>query len=81
MTLEDIMPEKQSADWQHISIQDHETFVSRIGNLVLLKSGFNSKLSGKGFNDKKPVLAESDLRLTKMGSAQESVEVANWRGI
>lgn len=66
MTLEHIMPEKHSADWQHISIQDHETFVSRIGNLVLLKSGFNSKLSAKGFNDKLPVLAESDLKLTKM---------------
>ncbi len=74
MTLEHVMPEKQSVDWQHISIQDHETFVSRIGNLVLLKSGFNSKLSSKGFNDKKPVLAESDLKLTKMAAKYEQWE-------
>jgi hypothetical protein len=65
-TLEHIMPEKQSQDWQHISREHHEDFVSRIGNLALLMPGYNSKLSGKGFDVKKPTYAASELLLTKM---------------
>lgn len=68
MTLEHIMPEKRSNDWNFVSVQDHENYVSRIGNLVLLKSGFNSAIGSKGFADKKPILAKSDLQLTKMAS-------------
>jgi hypothetical protein len=67
ITLEHIMPEQLSADWS-ISPEDHEDNVSKIGNLVLLKAGFNSKLKSKGFKDKKSFLAESDLKLTTMAA-------------
>ena len=66
MTLEHVMPDKQSEDWKHVSAQDHETLVSRIGNLCLLDSGFNSKVSGKNFDYKKPILKASTLKLTSM---------------
>jgi hypothetical protein len=42
ITLEHIMPEKLSDDWKHVTEEVHESYVSRIGNLVNLKSGFNS---------------------------------------
>jgi hypothetical protein len=65
-SLEHIMPEKKSKEWSHITEQEHEEFVSRIGNLALLMPGANSKLSGKGFEEKKPVYKGVDLALTKM---------------
>jgi hypothetical protein len=64
-SLEHVMPEKLSQDWQHIAPQEHEDFVARIGNLALLTPGTNSKLSSKGFEEKKPVYAAADLALTK----------------
>jgi hypothetical protein len=63
-SLEHIMPEKLSQDWQHIVPQEHEDFVSRIGNLALLMPGTNSKLSSKSFDVKKQVYALADLKLT-----------------
>lgn len=64
-SLEHIMPEKLSQDWQHVAPQEHEDFVSRIGNLALLMPGTNSKLSSKSFDAKKPIYAVADLKLTK----------------
>jgi hypothetical protein len=75
-SLEHVMPEKQSQDWQNIAPQDHEEFVSRIGNLALLMPGTNSKLSGKGFEIKRPTYASAELTLTKMISDYPKWEIS-----
>ena len=75
-SLEHVMPEKQSQDWQNIAPQDHEEFVSRIGNLALLMPGTNSKLSGKGFETKRPTYASADLTPTKMISDYPKWEIS-----
>ena len=64
-SLEHIMPEKLYQEWPNITPQEHEEFVSRIGNLALLTPGINSKLSSKGFDEKKATYASADLILTK----------------
>jgi Protein of unknown function DUF262/Protein of unknown function (DUF1524) len=65
-TLEHVIPEKRTQDWNHLSQEEHDEFFSRIGNLALLMPGANSKLSSKGFAIKKPEYAKvTDLQLTK----------------
>ena len=46
-----------------------DEFRSRIGNLVLLKAGFNSEIKNKEYSVKKPFLENADLELTKMAGA------------
>jgi hypothetical protein len=65
-SLEHVIPQKPSQDWKNISSEDQEAFVSRIGNLALLMPGTNSKLSSKGFEEKKKTYATTDLILTSM---------------
>lgn len=65
-SLEHVIPQKPSQDWKNISSEDQEAFVSRIGNLALLMPGANSKLSSKGFEEKKKTYATTDLLLTNM---------------
>lgn len=65
-SLEHVMPVKQSREWEHITTQDHDDFISRIGNLALLPPGVNSKLSSKSLDDKRLIYENADLMLTKM---------------
>jgi hypothetical protein len=70
ITLEHILPDTFSPDeWPHVSKEEHEEFRSRIGNLVLLKAGFNSQVKNKGYSVKKPFLEKADLELTKMAAS------------
>ncbi len=74
INLEHIMPENLSDDWKHISEDVHENYVSRLGNLVNLKAGFNSKLGNQGYAAKKPFLSQAGApELTRMAA-----EYANW---
>ena len=57
LSVEHIMPQKLSADWNEISNEDHEKYVHTLGNLTL--TGYNPKLSNKSFEEKKKILQEN----------------------
>jgi hypothetical protein len=51
--------------WLHISEEDHDRNVNRIGNLALLKAGDNANIGSEGWDVKKPVLQAAAFQLTK----------------
>lgn len=70
LTLEHIMPEKKSTEWNCYSGNkwyddpiEYNTLVSRIGNLTLLTKNDNSSIKGAKFDDKCKVYS-GKLRLT-----------------
>jgi hypothetical protein len=66
ITLEHVMPENHSKDWKNIPEEIHDEYVSRLGNLALLKDIDNSTFKDKAFSVKKPILASVPLKLTNM---------------
>lgn len=57
LTIEHIMPQTLSADWNYISAEDHETYLHTLGNLSV--TGYNSELSNKSFGEKKEIIREN----------------------
>ncbi len=57
LTIEHIMPQTLSADWKHISPQEHELFLHTLGNLSV--TGYNSELSNKSFREKTEIIREN----------------------
>ncbi|MBU5676817.1 DUF262 domain-containing HNH endonuclease family protein [Alkaliphilus sp. MSJ-5] len=67
ITVEHIMPQKLSPSWQ-IDLgkryeEIHKEFLHTIGNLTL--SGYNPKLSNKRFYDKKEILINSNISISR----------------
>ncbi len=67
ISVEHIMPQKLSPSWQ-IDLgkryeEIHNEFLHTVGNLTL--SGYNPELSNKRFCDKKNILAESNISLSR----------------
>lgn len=56
LTIEHIMPQTLSADWNYISEGEHEQYLHTLGNLSV--TGYNSELSNKSFADKKAIIKE-----------------------
>jgi len=70
VNLEHVLPKSpKAADWPTFSRDEQTAFVHRIGNLVLLQKGSNDKIGNKSWSVKKPVLAKSQLELTKKAAA------------
>ncbi|WP_227938995.1 DUF262 domain-containing protein [Alkalihalobacillus deserti] len=66
--VEHIMPKKPSqaarrlAEWNHVrNNPEYKDFVYRLGNLIILESDLNQKVSNKDFSDKKPIYKDSGL--------------------
>ncbi len=57
LTIEHIMPQTLSADWNHITPDEHELYLHVLGNLSV--TGYNSELSNKSFEDKKEIIREN----------------------
>ncbi len=57
LTIEHIMPQTLSADWRHISPEEHEEYLHTIGNLTV--TGYNSELSNKSFSEKQDIIREN----------------------
>ena len=57
LTIEHIMPQTLSADWNYIKPEEHEEFVHTLGNLSV--TGYNSELSNKSFLEKKAIIQEN----------------------
>lgn len=57
LTIEHIMPQTLSADWNHISPEEHEEYLHTLGNLSV--TGYNSELSNKSFAEKQDIIREN----------------------
>ena len=67
LTIEHIMPQKLTANWEDMLGYNHEqihkTWLHTLGNLTL--TGYNSGLSNKQFSDKVSLLKDSNVSLNK----------------
>ena len=74
-TIEHICPQKLDKAWKEYlsvrnSLEDHELFVHKIGNLTL--TGYNSELSNNSFKEKSSQYKKSNYSITKeIGEYQE----------
>ena len=57
LTIEHIMPQTLSADWNHIRPEEHEEYLHTLGNLSV--TGYNSELSNKSFAEKQNIIREN----------------------
>ena len=57
LTIEHIMPQTLSADWNYIRPEEHEEYLHTLGNLTV--TGYNSELSNKGFAEKRDIIREN----------------------
>jgi uncharacterized protein DUF262/uncharacterized protein DUF1524 len=72
INLEHVMPETPSHDWSHIPQEVFDSYVTRIGNQVLLQASQNSALGNKGFSKKKQTLLDADFETTKWAGQYKS---------
>lgn len=54
-SVEHVLPQQLGRGWDHISEEDHEKYVHRLGNLTLITQEGNSTMSNKPFLEKKDV--------------------------
>lgn len=57
LTVEHIMPQTLSVEWNYISPEKHDEYVHVLGNLSV--SGYNSELSNKNFTEKKKIIKDN----------------------
>lgn len=67
--IEHILPQSPG-EWY---VYNHEEYVNRLGNLTLLGSEFNRKISNSLFDNKKKMYEKSEIKITK-----ELIEYENW---
>ncbi len=63
INIEHIMPQKIT-EWRSISKKEHEEYLWRLGNLTLLGSEYNKKISNKTFTEKKRMYEKSKIQIT-----------------
>jgi hypothetical protein len=70
--LEHVLPKSYDPElWPDFSKEEHEAWVLGLGNQVILTVEENTRLGNASFEEKAPVLAQSDLVLTtEVGDAQ-----------
>lgn len=74
MTLEHVLPENPSADWNHITPEVAEVANRRRGNMMLLKAGPNSIAGNIGFAAKKAIYRTSTVLLLN----QPVIDASKW---
>lgn len=62
-TIEHVMPQQLGRGWDHISEEDHEKYVHRLGNLTLVTQEGNSEMSNNPFLVKKSIFELSRANL------------------
>lgn len=64
-TIEHILPENYSQDWDQKFMQNANKFIYRLGNYTLLESKLNKKCGNKNYEEKKEIYSNSRYKLTK----------------
>lgn len=79
VNLEHVLPKNATdADWgASFTLDERKDWVFRLGNLALLQKGPNGRIGNKSFAVKKPILAASNLELTKEIGAEADWNPAN----
>lgn len=65
ITLEHILPEKPKNNWPQFTIDEHDSYWKRIGNMVLLRNKINSDLKSKPLQEKIPEYKKCSYKLTE----------------
>ena len=74
-SIEHVLPQSPEAGWDDFNDRDLENFVYRLANMVLLEAGKNRDIGNKPYAEKRPVLQQSSLCLTR----KLAEENANWQ--
>lgn len=61
-TLEHILPQSPNEGWESFPERDHEAFVYRLGNMVMLEAKLNREVGNAPYEAKREALAQSSLR-------------------
>ncbi len=72
-TIEHVLPQSPEDGWDAFNDRDLENFVYRLANMVMLEAGKNKDIGNQPYDDKRPVLQQSSLRLTQK-LAEENAE-------
>lgn len=64
-TVEHILPENPSEDWEAFSDEQRDESVYRLGNLTLLEDGANRSIGNGSFAEKRKAFAESVFEITR----------------
>lgn len=64
-TIEHVLPQSPEGGWEDFNDRDLETFVYRLANMVMLESTKNKEIGNQPYADKRPVLQQSAMALTK----------------
>lgn len=73
-TIEHVLPQSPQGGWEAFSDRDLDNFVYRLGNMVMLEAGKNKAIANQPYANKRPVLKESGLTLTR----ELAVENDDW---
>jgi uncharacterized protein with ParB-like and HNH nuclease domain len=75
INLEHIMPQTLNNDWSYIDIQDIDSHLNRIGNLILMQADKNSKIGNLSFKEKIKVYKRSSFLLTSQIAELEKWDI------
>ncbi|QXP86461.1 DUF262 domain-containing protein [Methylococcus capsulatus] len=64
-TIEHVLPQSPQGGWEAFSDRDLENFVYRLGNMIMLEASKNKAIANQPYADKRPVLVQSSLKLTR----------------
>lgn len=65
VSLEHILPKSPNNNYPLFSVEEHNFFLKRIGNLTIMNTKFNNDQKNLAFVDKKKQYSTSDIKLTK----------------
>ena len=64
-SLEHVLPENPEDSWEHLTDDEIDQYVYRLGNFTILESSVNHLIGNKSFQEKRAALASSDFKITK----------------
>lgn len=73
-TIEHVLPQSPEGGWDAFNDRDLEMFTYRLANMAMLEAGKNKGIGNKPYSDKRPVLLQSGMTLTK----KLAEENTNW---
>jgi len=73
-TIEHVLPQSPEGGWEAFNDRDLEAFVYRLSNMAMLEAGKNKEIGNKPYADKRPILLQGGMLLTK----KLAEENANW---
>lgn len=71
-SIEHILPENPQDGWETFSDQEHEQYVYRLGNMVLLRTDQNRRLENKPYAEKRGVFADCGIKVTEQTAEKYS---------